>query len=204
MNIKNILTVVITIVTVQLANAQSSTMKEPVSFKLSNGLTVIVAENKNVTKVHSSLTNDIVNDNQAGVQHVLTAMLNHATGNSGINYNENGGHLMASTADFGDALSVLSASIQVPTLNQAIFEKAKATVIASVKGKKQYYQAHVTEASLEKLTLKDVKAFYNSNITPAKTYLTIAGNISVVEAKNLAEKSFASWSETQTEALNSK
>lgn len=204
MKIKNILTIAITVLTVQIANAQSSMMKEPVSFKLKNGLTVIVAENKNVTKVHSSLTSDLVNDKQAGVQHILTAMLNHATGNSGINYNENGANLMASTTDFGDALIVLSASIQDPTLNQATFETAKSTVIASVKAKNRYYPAHVTEASLAQLTLNDVKTFYDNNVTPGKAYLTIAGNISVAEAKSLAEQSFANWNETPTRSVHSK
>lgn len=204
MKIRNILTIAITVLTVQIANAQSSSMKEPVSFKLKNGLTVIVAENKNVTKVHSSLTNDLVNDKQAGVQHILTAMLNHGTGNSGINYNENGGHMMASKTDFGDALTVLSASIQDPTFNQTTFEEAKSNVIASVKAKNRYYPVHVSESSLAKLTLNDVKAYYTNNITPAKTYLTIAGNISISEAKNLAEKSFANWSETPNQVLNSK
>lgn len=195
MKIKNILTIAITLLTVQFANAQSSIMKDPVSFKLRNGLTVIVAENKGVTKVHTSLTNDDATvDSHAGLQHILTTMLNQSSGNSGITYTENGGNMLASTKEFSTALSVLSAAIQDPTFNQAAFEKAKTTVIASVIAKDRYYPTNITEASLAQLTLKDLKAFYTNSFTPAKTYLTIAGNISVAEAKNLAERSFANWS----------
>ncbi|WP_448635127.1 hypothetical protein [Pedobacter panaciterrae] len=43
--IKNFIIVIISVLSVQLASAQSISMKDPVSFKLKNGLTIIVAEN---------------------------------------------------------------------------------------------------------------------------------------------------------------
>ncbi|WP_448635126.1 insulinase family protein [Pedobacter panaciterrae] len=67
--------------------------------------------------------------------------------------------------------------------------------------KDRYYPETITEASLQAITLNDIKAFYSKNIIPSNAYLTIVGNISVSEAKALAKKSFGEWNNRSNSEL---
>jgi len=195
--IKNFIIVVISILSIQVASAQSSSMKEPISFKLKNGLTLVVAENENSKKVYACFTIDdeSIENNNASVQEVFKAMMN---------FGEKGGNVAASTVDFDNALMIFSKSIQTPVLNQISFEQALIKVIASVNARDRYYPETITEESLKALTLHDIKAYYSKNIIPSNAYLTIAGNITFSEAKALVKKSFGGWSHSASEHFESK
>lgn len=193
-NTKNFITLIISVLSIQFASAQSTSMKAPVSFKLKNGLTIIVAENKESKKIYAGFTTaeEPAESSKAGVQEVFNAMMD---------FSDKGGSIAANTSDFAATLMLFSKSVQEPLLNQTSFETALAKVITSVNARDRYYPKTVTEASLKAITLNDIKAFYNENIIPSNTYLTIAGNISASDAKSLAKKSFEEWNNLSASAL---
>jgi predicted Zn-dependent peptidase len=203
--IKNLIIAAIAILTTQVATAQTGSMKDPVSFKLKNGLTVILAENQQATKVFASLSNDNETvTGKVGAQEVLNIMLNHSAGNNELRFNEKGANIATAASNFNGVLNSLATIIQNPDLNQSTFEKAKATVIAGIYTKDRYYNSEITSQALETLTLDDVKTFYSANANAAGTYLTIAGNITLAEAKALVKKSFGDWTTITPEVLASK
>lgn len=196
--IKNFIILIISVLSIQFASAQSTSMKEPVSFKLKNGLTIIVAENEGSKKIYAGFTADEepAESSKAGVQDVFNVMMN---------FSDKGGNIAANMSDFAATLMMFSKSIKEPVLNQTSFETALAKVIASVNARDRYYPETITETSLNAITLNDIKAFYSKNIIPSNTYLTIAGNISASDAKALAKKSFGEWSnQSASELLVSK
>ncbi|MBS2209789.1 insulinase family protein [Carboxylicivirga mesophila] len=73
--------------------------------------------------------------------------------------------------------------------------KAIASNIKSVLrfGKDHPYGEILTEASVEAITVDDLKSYYNTYFRPNVAYLVIVGDISVKEAKKQAKKYFAQW-----------
>ena len=196
--IRNFIILIISVLSIQFAKAQSSSMKGPVSFKLKNGLTIIVAENQESKKIFAGFTanEEPAENSKPGVQDVFNLMMN---------FSDKGGNIAANTSDFAATLMIFSKSIQEPALNQTSFETALAKVIASVNARDRYYPETITEASLKAITLNDIKEFYSKNIIPSNTYITIAGNISASDAKALAKKSFGEWNnQSASELLASK
>lgn len=55
------------------------------------------------------------------------------------------------------------------------------------------YAEYETAESVEKFTLQDCKSFYDSYFRPQIGYMAIVGDITLPEAKKLAEKYFAQW-----------
>lgn len=177
-------------------NAQSG-MMEPVGFKLKNGISVIVAENSNAPKIYSKFTVEDEQGNQnytAGVTEILNRILTENTAQlaNQIVFNEKGGNINASAAEFNNALTALSNAIQSPDLSSSRFEKTKASLIAEIKQNGQN-DGKASVADLEGITLKEVKEFYTKNMVPSKAVITIAGNIQVPAAKNMVQKTFGSW-----------
>ena len=62
-----------------------------------------------------------------------------------------------------------------------------------VYGSKHPYGEFETEGSCEKITLDDVKKFYNSYWKPNVAYLVFVGDITTEKAKQLAQKYFGKW-----------
>ena len=194
---KNLLILIAVIFAAQSSNAQSGAMKEPVSFKLKNGLTVIVAENTSATNVFSSFSPEanLSAEVKIGAREVLTAMLNNSAAKlaNQVSFTEKGGNIKAVGSDFDMALSALSSTVQQPVLSQDVFELCKTELIKSVNAKDRYYSTEMNEEALSALTLNDIRSLHHDLMVPGSTYLTIAGSISVVEAKILAKKAFGSW-----------
>ncbi|WP_316790493.1 hypothetical protein [Pedobacter frigoris] len=195
---KILLTLTLTILFSQFVNAQSGHMKDPVSFKLKNGLTVVVAENNGAAKVFSSFTYeaDLIDQiNKTGAKEILTAMLNSTAASQAnqVSFTEKGGNINAVTSDFEMALQALSVSVQEPMMEPELFDKHKTELIRSVKARDRFYPETFTEETLAALTLNDVKTLYDAMSVPSKSYLTIAGNITTGQAKILAKKAFGSW-----------
>ncbi|TDQ09694.1 insulinase family protein [Pedobacter metabolipauper] len=200
MKTRRLIILVLSIITVQYASAQTAIFKEPVSFKLKNGMNIIVAENLGTSKVYSSFTIDgdaVSEGNKPGIENLLNAMLNEdvAQSGTGISFNEKGGNLASNTVNFDLALSTLSRSVRQPALTDPAFAKLKSDLIASFNAHDRYYPESVTLAALEDLTLEDVKSFCSKHITPSRASLTIAGNISTAQAKILVKKAFGDWEE---------
>ncbi|MDX1446161.1 pitrilysin family protein [Lishizhenia sp.] len=55
------------------------------------------------------------------------------------------------------------------------------------------YGEIMTEESLKSITRDDVLAYFNMSFTPQDAYLVIVGDITIEEAKTLAEAKFGSW-----------
>jgi zinc protease len=60
-------------------------------------------------------------------------------------------------------------------------------------GKDHPYGEIVTEESVEKITVQDVRNYYNTNMKPNASYLVIVGDIELREAKKLVKNYFAGW-----------
>jgi len=197
--IKNLFIIATALLTSQSIQAQSSAMKDPVSFKLKNGLTVIVAENQSASKVFSSFNSEAQPSvSKTGAQEVLTAILNTTAGQLAqqVSFSEKGGNINAVSSDFDMALQALSTSVQQPTMDQEVFDTCKAELIKSIEARDRYYAPELTVAAVEALTLNDIRSLHHDLMVPSSIYLTIAGNISLTDAKLLAKKSFGNWKGT--------
>ena len=64
---------------------------------------------------------------------------------------------------------------------------------AVIYGKDHPYGEVETEASVNEITLEDIKNYYKKYFTPAQSYLIIVGDINESSAKDLAKKYFGDW-----------
>lgn len=183
------------------ANAQS--FKEPVAYKLKNGMNIIISENDKSPKAYSSFTLDSKSfeDKKDGVVELLNAVLNESVSkNANISFKDNSGKLATANADLDQDLTKMAALIQNATIDQKTFNVAKAKLITSLKLQDYDYDQTVNENSINALTLADVQNFYNQ-ISPEKTFLTIAGDVELATAKASAKKAFGNWNKHTVTAL---
>lgn len=165
------------------------TMKDPVSFKLKNGIEVVVAENIGMGKVFASVKiegEDL--DSSVAVSEVLTNILTEGAGAKGkvvfanslkeiapkVSVTADEANVAADAEDFENAFLVMSSALQETVIDQATLDQ-------------------VNKATKQAVSLAEVKTFYSKQIIPSRTYITIAGNISVAQAKALAKKAFGEW-----------
>jgi len=195
--IKAIALSTLSILSVYTAKAQ--TFKEPVGYKLKNGMNIIISENDRSPKAYSSFTLDAkaFDSKKDGVVELLNAVLNeNVNKNANISFKDNSGKLATASADLDKDLTEMASLIQNATIDQKTFNTAKAKLITSLKAHDYDYDQSVNETSINALTLADVKSFY-SQISPEKTFLTIAGDVELSAAKSSAKKAFGNWSKTQ-------
>ena len=145
---KNLLFIIIGLFTFSNIQAQGI-MKDPVSFKLKNGVEVIVAENAGMGKVLASVK---IEGAQMDVK----------------NGADNG-------EDFGPKVNYNADEVNVAA-DMADFEKAFLTMAATLKS-----------------------AVNAGNSTPS--YITIAGDITLAQAKALVKKAFGEWKENRDTEL---
>lgn len=178
---------------------KAQTFKEPVGYKLKNGMNIIISENERSPKAYSSFTLDskAFEGKKDGVVELLNAVLNERVSkNANISFNDNSGKLATATADLDKDLTEMASLIQKATIDQKTFNTAKAKLITSLKAHDYDYDQSVNETSINALTLADVQDFY-SQISPEKTFLTIAGDVELSAAKASAKKAFGNWSKTE-------
>lgn len=60
-------------------------------------------------------------------------------------------------------------------------------------GKNHPYGEFATEATVEKLTLADAQAFYDTYFVPQNAYLVIVGDVDEDEVKKLVKENFSNW-----------
>jgi predicted Zn-dependent peptidase len=113
---------------------------------------------------------------------------------------------------FPRILELTSAGIQNPLLTQEEFEKQQAQFIEGIKsgensvdqvagivqdaltyGKNHPYGEFPTETIVQKITLADVKSFYNTYFKPNNGYLVIIGDVEFKKVKKLIKKHFEKW-----------
>lgn len=64
-------------------------------------------------------------------------------------------------------------------------------------GKEHPYGEFSTPESLKKVSLEDVKSYYNTYFAPENAYLAIIGDVDFEEAKKLVKKNFSNWNSKQ-------
>lgn len=175
------------------------TMKDPVSFKLKNGIEVVVAENIGMGKVYASVKIEgEMPESNAAVAEALTNILTERASAKGkvvfanrlkevapkVSVKTDEANVAADAADFENAFLVMSSALQEREIDQDTVDQ-------------------VNRNAKQAVSLSELKTFYNKQIIPSRTYITIAGNISVAQAKVLAKKAFGDWKEN-TEALIAK
>ncbi|MCX2496113.1 hypothetical protein OQX63_21635 [Pedobacter sp. PF22-3] len=188
-----------TVAVLSIYTAKAQTFKEPVGYKLKNGMNIIISENNKSPKAYSSFTLDAnaFNTKKDGVVELLNAVLNeNVSKNANISFKDNSGKLATASADLEKDLTEMAALIQNATIDQKTFNTAKAKLLTSIKLQDYDYDQTVNENSINALTLADVKNFY-SQISPEKTFLTIAGDVELNTAKASAKKAFGNWNRAQ-------
>lgn len=192
--LKNILTTIALLVTVQFSYAQSSAMKTPVSYKLKNGMTVIVAENSGIQKVFSTLSFEGTeySADKAPVQELVNTILSQQLPalHQGLSLTDQGINLATTADQFEDAIAAMSAYVSAPEFTEETLEKAKTVIVAHLNARDKYYPENVTASVVKNLSVADVKAYYTQIANPATAYLTVAGNIKPSMIKTYAKKGF--------------
>lgn len=205
------------------------TIADPVTYKLANGITVLVVENHKLPKVSATYSIDagpITEGSKAGVISLMGGMLNEGTKTkdkatfdeavdqigADVSLSASGGSASALTRYFDKAFMLMAEALKEPSFPEASFEKLKSQAITGLKSSERsvkdiagrvtpaliYGVNHPsgefeTEASVNALTLADVKAAYKQYVTPSRGFLIFVGDIKPEAAKALAEKAFATW-----------
>jgi len=130
--------------------APTITFADPVTYKLPNGITVLVVENHKLPKVSATYSIDagpITEGSKAGVLDIMGGMLNEGTTTktkaqfdeavdllgANVNVSASGGSTSALTRYFGDAFLLMADAIRHPAFPQPSFEKLKSQTITSLK-----------------------------------------------------------------------
>jgi|GEM_PF-567748 len=191
--LKNILTTIALLITVQFSYAQSSAMKTPVSYKLKNGMTVIIAENAGIQKVFSTLSFEGADQyaaDKAAVQELVKTILIQQLPalNKGLSFTDKGINLATTADQFESAMAAMYSYVSAPEFTVGALDKAKAVIIAHIDAQDKYYPVNVTPAAIKNLSVDDVKAYYTQITNPATAYLTVVGNIKPSIIKSYVKK----------------
>ncbi len=79
------------------------------------------------------------------------------------------------------------------SINKDVGSIASRVSAALAYGANHPYGEFATVENTEKVSLEDVKGFYNNYFKPANAYLVVVGDVKTSEVKKLAEKNFGSW-----------
>jgi predicted Zn-dependent peptidase len=203
--------------------------KDPVMYKLPNGITVLVVENHKLPKVSATYSIDagpITEGNKAGTLDIMGQMLGEGTTKmtkaqfdeavdqmgAEVNLSAGGGSVGALTRYFEKAFTLMTEALKGPAFTQESFDKIKSQTLTDLKSNEKSAKAisanvvsalaygldhpngeFTTEATVNNITLDDVKKAYAAYITPSRGYLTFVGDITPAQAKALAEKTLATW-----------
>ena len=116
---------------------------------------------------------------------------------------------------FPRVLELMADAASNPNFTQEEFEKEKAKLITGIKsqendvsaiqrrlenslayGKDHPYGEFITVASVEKVTLEDVKSFYIDYFVPGNAYLVIIGDVEFENVQELVNKHFLAWTKS--------
>ncbi|HWW40926.1 hypothetical protein [Pedobacter sp.] len=123
--IKNLFLIVISLFAAQFAHAQTGSMKDPVSFKLKNGLTIIVAQNTGISKVYANFKSEddaVKEAEQEGLQNLVTGLFNSSEKETNGKINEAKAY-NSNQIDLSKAYLTIAGNIS-PSEAKAIAQKA--------------------------------------------------------------------------------
>lgn len=173
-------------------------LANPVTYKLSNGITLLIVENHKVPTVTASYTIDqgpVKEGDKAGVMDLMGGMLSEGTqkmnkeqffnaieeDGSNLSLGSNGGTISALDRYFDKGLMLLAQALQQPALGQAAFDKLKQQALMSIEANEKSVgtiSSNVTGALL---------FGKNSALGEFETKKTI-DNISLNDVKNRYQK----------------
>ncbi len=125
-------------------------LKDPVIYKMPNGITILVVENHKVPKVRAYLSIDrgpVLEGNKAGVNSIMGAMLGEGTKNlskakfdeavdiigADVSVHSSGGSASALTRYFNKAFSLMADALMNPVFPEESFEKIKSQTLTGLK-----------------------------------------------------------------------
>ena len=199
------------------------------TFKLDNGLTVIVVENHKLPKVSFQIFADndpILEKDAAGYLDMMGDLMGKGTTKRtkaqideeidfiGANLSTNSagvsGQCLTKHAD--KLLEVMSDVLLNPTFPQEELDKSKrrtesslaqekndanaiARKVASILryGKEHPYGEEMTEATLAKINVDQIKDYYSKFLKPNVSYFVVVGDITKAKAEQYAKQYFGSW-----------
>ena len=212
--------------------APAIAIKDPVIYKLANGITVLVVENHKLPKVTATYSIDagpVTEGSKAGTLDLMGEMLSEGTTKmskaefdeavdqmgADVSLGSSGGSVGALTRYFEKAFTLMTEALKSPAFKQESFDKIKSQTLTGLKSNEKSAKAisanvvgalsfgldhpageFTTEASVNSITLDDVKKAYAKYVTPSRGYLTFVGDITPAQAKALAEKTLGSWKGT--------
>jgi predicted Zn-dependent peptidase len=166
---KKILSIALLLFCFQISNAQTKidrtkqpkagpapviSIKDPVIFKLKNGITILVVENHTLPKVNAILTIDMgptFEGEKVGVGSLMGQMLNEGTKTmnketfdkkveimgANLNLGSSGGTVSALTRYFKPAFELFADALKNPKLSEESFEKLKAQTLVGLKSQEK-------------------------------------------------------------------
>lgn len=131
---------------------------EPVTYKLANGITVLVVENHKLPKVSATYTIDygpVTEGNKTGVMSMMGNMLGEGTTNmnkaafdeavdqmgADVNLSESGGTTSALTRYFDKAFMLMTDALLHPAFPAASFDKIKSLTLTGLKSNEKNAKA---------------------------------------------------------------
>lgn len=199
------------------------------TFKLDNGLTVIVVENHKLPKVAYKIFVDndpILEKDEAGYVTLMGELLTKGTRTrtkaqidqeidfigASLSSDPNGVSGSCLTKHSGKLLDLMSDVLLNPTFPTEELDKSKrrqesnlaqqkddanaiaANVAAVLRyGKSHPYGEVMTEATLAKINLDQIKNYYSTYFKPNISYLVITGDITRDKAEQYAKQYFSKW-----------
>lgn len=126
------------------------TIADPVTYKLANGITLLVVEDHKLPKVSASLFIDagpITEGKKAGVMNMMGQMLNEGTTTmskaefdeavdrigANVNLSSSGGGASSLTRYFSEAFKLMADGLKNPSMPQESFDKLKSQTITGIK-----------------------------------------------------------------------
>ena len=129
-----------------------------------------------------------------------------------INFNASGASGSSLSKYASRVLELMADGALNPNFTQEEFDKQKTKIIESLKadeksvpavagrvgdfltfGKNHPSGEYLSEATLNNVTLEDVKTNYNTYFVPGNAYLIIVGDVKLKETKKIVTKLFGSW-----------
>lgn len=199
------------------------------TFKLSNGLTVILVENHKLPTVSFRVFVDkdpVLEKEAAGYTNFLGELLTAGTKTrtkaqinqeidfigASLSADQNGVSGSCLTKHTDKLLEIMADALLRPTFPQEELDKAKvrtlsdlasqkddagaiASVVGSVVryGSNHPYGENMSEASVEKVTLEQIKSHYNTYFKPNISYLVVTGDITRTKLEDYSKQYFGRW-----------
>ena len=129
-----------------------------------------------------------------------------------MSFRYNGGFASSLSKYSDKILKLMADAVKNPLLTEEEFQKEKEKTIEGLKSNKKSvdavasrvgsalaygthhpYGEFVTEETISKVTLKDVKSFYRRYFTPSNAYLVVVGDVDYTTVERQIRQYFSSW-----------